>query len=61
MGSGKEFGFLLFATETFGNFNQECDMIWFTSLKDYLVYSMEKGIAVVRIGEKEREGRKHFF
>lgn len=55
VGSGKELGFLLFATEAFGNFNQEHDMTWFTSLKDHLVYCMEKEMAVVRIGERERE------
>lgn len=45
--------FTLIATEAHEMFNQECDMICFTSSKDYLFYSMEKGIAVMRIGKRE--------
>lgn len=33
-------------------------MAWFTSLKDHLVYSMEKEMVVARIGERERERAK---
>lgn len=48
--------FTLIATEARDIFNQDCDMICFTSSKDYFFYSMEKGIAVMRIGKKRGIG-----
>lgn len=60
MGPGKELGFTLIATEAHETFNQECDITYFTSLKDYLFYSMEKGIAVMRIGKRGVAGGGHF-
>ena len=33
-------------------------MIWFTSLRNYLLYSMENGTVAVRIKKKKKEKEK---
>lgn len=55
---GKELGFYSHCTEAYGNCNLECDMIWFTSLKDDLFYSTENEMVAVRIKKKETERGK---
>lgn len=36
-------------------------MIWFTSLRNYLLYSMENGIVAVRIKKKKKKKRSRPF